>query len=105
MRGPGVFESYGFLRQNTFNITCSLCHSFAARSKGVLSECKTSHTAIMEHMGFVITMTLDFKSVFPYLEVHLLIIGFGWDSGVHSSYTLFVASLHKLLLREINIHP
>ena len=75
VRGPGTVESYAFLRQIAFAVTCSLAHSSAARSRGVLSECKISHITITEHVGFyVVTVTLDLKSGFPYLEVCSLII-------------------------------
>ena len=64
VRGPGTVESYAFLRQITFAVTCSLAHSSAARSRGVLSECKISHIAITEHVGFyVVTVTLDLRVV------------------------------------------
>ena len=65
VRGPGTVESYAFLRQITFTITCSLAHSSTARSRGVLSECKISHIAITKHVGiYVVTVTLDLKSGF-----------------------------------------
>ena len=65
VRGPGIFESYEFVRQTAFAVTCSLAHSSMARWKGILSECKTSHIAITEHVGsYVVTMMLDLKSGF-----------------------------------------
>ena len=65
MRGPATVESYAFLRQIAFAVACSLAHSTAARSRGVLRECKISHIAITEHVGFyVVTVTLDSKSGF-----------------------------------------
>ena len=65
VRGPGTVESYAFLRQIAFAVACSLAHSSVARSRGVLSECKISHIAITEHVGFyVVTVTLDLKSGF-----------------------------------------
>ena len=65
VRGPGTGESYAFLRQIAFATTCSLAHSSAARSRGILSECKISHIAISEHVGFyVVIVMLDLKSGF-----------------------------------------
>ena len=44
VRGPCIFKSNAFLRQIIFTVTCSLGHSSAVWSKGILRECKQMHT-------------------------------------------------------------
>ena len=55
MRGPGVSKSHTLCNWLQFALTLSrsLGHTAAARSKSTLSECKISHIAITEHVGFL----------------------------------------------------
>ena len=55
MRGPGISKSHTLCNWLQFALTLSrsLGHTAAAWSKSTLSECKISHIAITEHVGFL----------------------------------------------------
>ena len=55
MRGPGISKSHTLCNwlQLALTLSRSLGHTTAAWSKSTLSECKSSHIAITEHVGFL----------------------------------------------------
>ena len=67
-RGSFIFEPWACLRQTAFAVTCSLGHSFAARSqlgqRAFWVSVLFSYRYYGTHGFYVVTMTLDLKSFF-----------------------------------------